>query len=148
MKQKRAREGPFRLVTCPKGLGLLDLAGLLAAALAVVLEHEGDLVTLVEGPDARGLEGSGVHEHVLAAVSRSDEAVTFCAVEEFDGAGHSHGRKSFPGRCVRKPVKRAARSARQLRLGKANRPDGELSSSKFVRRAPVLGCTGSAVYAP
>src|SRR3990172_5975553 len=64
----------------------LDLPGLLSAALAVVLEHEGDLVAFVEGVDAGALEGGGVNEHVLAAVLGRDEAVAFGAVVEFHGS--------------------------------------------------------------
>jgi hypothetical protein len=56
-------------------LGFLDLSGLLAAALAVVLDHEGDLVAFVERRDACDLECGGMDEDVLASVLRLDEAV-------------------------------------------------------------------------
>src|SRR5581483_7232012 len=72
-------------------LGLFDLRGLLAAAAAVILEHKGDLVALVEGADARPLERAGMDEHVLGAVLGRDEAEALGAVEELDCSGDSHG---------------------------------------------------------
>src|SRR5687767_3569002 len=51
-----------------EGLRLLDLSGLLAAALLVVLQGERDLVTLVETLNPGFLERAGMDEHVLRAV--------------------------------------------------------------------------------
>ncbi len=62
--------------TSSGGLGELDLGGLLTAALAVVLEHEGDLVAFVEPVDACPLQRARVKEDVLGAVLRLHEAVS------------------------------------------------------------------------
>src|SRR5262245_2127555 len=85
-------------------LGFLDLSGLLAAALAVVLDHVGDLVALVEGEDAGRFERSGMDENVLVAVLRLDEAIALGSVEELDGTGGTHVGIPFPEK-VMKPVK-------------------------------------------
>ncbi len=68
------------------GLGQLHLAGLLAAALAVVLEDERDLVALVDAVDACALERRDVKENVLRAVFRLNEAKALSGVEEFHSA--------------------------------------------------------------
>src|ERR1700710_2908163 len=65
----------------------LEVHGL--AALGVGLRVEGDLVAFVQRVHAGGFDGGCVHEHVLAAAFRSDEAEAFCGIEEFHGAdGH------------------------------------------------------------
>src|SRR5690349_10244630 len=62
--------------------------GLLAVAAG--LEVEADLLALIEGGQARALDGGDVDECVLAAARRLDEAVTLGGIEEFDDAfGHS-----------------------------------------------------------
>ena len=66
--------------------GLLDLPGLLAAALPVVFQYEGDPVAFVERADARHLQRARVDENVLRAILRGDEAETLRAVEKLDRA--------------------------------------------------------------
>ena len=68
---------------------LLDLTRLLAAAAAIVLDDERDLITLVEAVDARALQRTGVNEHVLRSVLRLDEAEAFGGIEELDRSGDS-----------------------------------------------------------
>src|SRR5262245_29180316 len=82
-------------------LGFLDLSGLLAAALAVVLDHEGDLVAFVEGEDAGRFERSGMDENVLVAVLRLDEAIALGSVEELDSTCSTHVGIPFPARRAR-----------------------------------------------
>ena len=54
---------------------------------AIFLRVEGNLLTLVEAPDAGAFERRRVHEHVLAAVVGLDEPEAFLTVVEFYGAG-------------------------------------------------------------
>src|SRR4029453_2010735 len=73
-------------------VGELHVRGLLAAAAAVVLDLEGDLVALVEGGHAGPLESGGVYEYVLAAVFGLNEAEAARMIEEFHCAvDTSHG---------------------------------------------------------
>src|SRR5690606_32464496 len=51
------------------------------------LEFEADLLAFVQRAQAGALDGRNVHEHVLAAVIRLDEAEAFLAVEPLHGAG-------------------------------------------------------------
>src|SRR5262245_3522716 len=91
---------PRRRISSPSAgglqLGSLELGGLLAAALSVVLKDEGDAVALVEHGQPRALDGRRVHEHVLGAIFRGDEAEPLGAVEELDCSGDSHGVKPVP----------------------------------------------------
>src|ERR687895_1801825 len=73
------------------GLREFELPGLLTAAAAIVLEHEGNLVALIETADASPLQSGRVHEHVVAAAVRLDEAEALGRVEEFHGPSDSHG---------------------------------------------------------
>ena len=70
-------------------LGQLDLGGLLAATAAIVLNHEGDLVALVEAVDASALERAHVKEHVLRAIGRLNEAKALSELEELNSAGNT-----------------------------------------------------------
>src|SRR5262245_39899008 len=73
-------------------VGELHVRSLLAAAAAVVLDLEGDLVALVEGGHAGPLESGSVYEDVLAAVFGLNEAEAARMIEEFHCAVHtSHG---------------------------------------------------------
>jgi ABC-type multidrug transport system fused ATPase/permease subunit len=77
--------------------GELNVGGLLAAAAAIVLDFEGDLVALVEGRHAAPLESGGVYEDVLAAVLRLNEAEAARMIEEFHCAVNtSHREFPFP----------------------------------------------------
>ena len=78
------------------GSVFLNLSSLLAAALPVVLEYEGDFVALVQGTQPCGLESRGVDEDILGTIFGGDEPKTFCAVEELNRAGNSHNEKPFP----------------------------------------------------
>lgn len=53
-------------------------------ALRSLLGIEGDFVTLVEGPEAVGLDGREVNEHVFATLFLRDEPVTLLAAEPLD----------------------------------------------------------------
>src|SRR5688572_17217483 len=77
-------------VCLSKCLGFLDLSGLLAAAAPVVLEHEADLVALVERPHPCRFECGRMDKHVLAAALLLDEAEAFCSVEELHSACNAH----------------------------------------------------------
>src|SRR5581483_6076387 len=75
----------------------LDVGGLLAAAAAIILDLEGDLVALIEDRNAGPLQSGGVHEDVLAAVFGLNKAEAARMIEEFHGAVHtSHGGIPFP----------------------------------------------------
>src|SRR5690348_6924720 len=56
------------------------------AAARVALDVEADLLALVQVADARALDGRDVHEHVLAAIIRLDEAEALLGVKPFYGA--------------------------------------------------------------
>src|SRR5690606_36713680 len=104
-EKRRRKPAAFWSSALGADSGELDLAGLLAATAAVVLEHETDPVALVEGADACALEGGGVYEHVIAALLRLDEAEALGRVEEFHGACHSHWVvPSSPSKACKKPV--------------------------------------------
>jgi hypothetical protein len=98
-------------------LRFLELRGLLAAALSVVLKREGDSVTLVEHWQSGALDSRRVHKHVLRAVLGGDEAEAFGAVEEFDCSGESHN-GTFPIVRERAGNEWAHAQPRQLRIGK------------------------------
>src|SRR6185295_11455505 len=102
--EPRRRISVSSSVPLPKGVssGFLELCGLLAAALSVVLERERDPVALVEHWEPRLLDGRRVYEYVLGAVLRGDEAESLGAVEELDCSGESHD-EPFP-LCVKEPV--------------------------------------------
>src|SRR5690348_16077335 len=56
------------------------------AAASVALDVEADLLAFAEVADARALDRRDVHEHILAAVIRLDEAEALLGVEPFHGA--------------------------------------------------------------
>src|SRR6185369_15355101 len=66
-----------------RGLDVVD--GDLAGA-AVLGGVEGDLLALAQPAQPGALERGGVHEHVLAAVVRLNEAEAFLVVVEFHSA--------------------------------------------------------------
>src|SRR5262245_6214014 len=68
----------------------LELSSLLAAALAIVLEHEAHLVALADRGNAGRFERGGMDEHVLATGLRRDEAKALGSVEELHSTTHSH----------------------------------------------------------
>src|ERR1044071_9213004 len=90
---------------------------------------ERDLLAFAQGAHAGSFNGRGVHEHVLAAAFRRDEAKAFGGVEELDGSD-SHKRVScidfrpggMPGwnealRCCREGSSTVVQ-ARTLRAGR------------------------------
>src|SRR5262245_34271609 len=81
-------------------LGRLQPRGLLPASAPVVLQLEAEPIALVGRVHARGLDGRGVHEHVLAALVGGDEAETLRRVEELDRSSLSHEVSSLP-MCVK-----------------------------------------------
>ena len=102
-------------------LGQLDLGGLLAATAAIVLNHEGDLVALVEAVDASALERAHVKKHVLRAIGRLNEAKALGEVEELHGASDTIHKCIFPTGALTKPIAARHAIARSLSdLGKAN----------------------------
>ncbi len=76
--------------------GLLQIDGLGALAALVGLGLEGHAHALVEGADARALHRRDVHEHILAALVRRDEAKALRLVEKFDSSVLPHARSPFP----------------------------------------------------
>jgi hypothetical protein len=65
-------------------LGLLNLAGLLAASLLIVLKDERHLVAFVERIDAGLPERVGVNENVPRPIVRGDKAKAFDGVEKLE----------------------------------------------------------------
>src|SRR5262245_51553993 len=89
--------GSISLLSRGSLVGELHVRGLLAAAAAVVLDLEGDLVALVEGGHAGPLKSGSVYEDVLAAVFGLNEAEAARMIEEFHCAvDTSHGEFPFP----------------------------------------------------
>ena len=69
---------------------LFDLAGLFAAAFAVVFQNEAHLVAFVQRVDAGELQRAGMNEYVLGAVFGGNEAKALGAIEEFYCSRDSH----------------------------------------------------------
>jgi|KBSSwiStaDraftv2_1062776.scaffolds.fasta_scaffold2273015_1 hypothetical protein len=70
--------------------GFLDLPGLLAATLSVVLEDECDLVAFVQRLDPRQLECGCMDEHIFRSVLGCDEAKAFGGIVELERSRDSH----------------------------------------------------------
>src|SRR5262249_59378958 len=68
----------------------LELSSLLAAALAIVLEHEAHLVAFADRGNTGRFESGRMDEHILAAGLRRDEAKAFGSIEELHGTTDSH----------------------------------------------------------
>ncbi len=81
-------------------LGRLDVVDGDLAGAAVFRRVEGDLLAFHETTKASALEGSGVNEHVLAAIVRLDEAEALLVVVELNGA-RNHGGIPWNARCAR-----------------------------------------------
>jgi putative ABC transport system permease protein len=78
------------------------------AALAVELRFVGKLLAFVERAHASALDGADVHEHVVAAIVRRDEAKTLCCVEPLDRSGcHFTSPRCAKARCARTTFARA-----------------------------------------
>src|SRR5215207_4740035 len=77
------------------GLPKIDRGGL---ALVAALELEAHALALMEMPEARPLDGRDMHEHVLRAVLRLDEAITFLGIEPLYGSDRHRrpSRKKLP----------------------------------------------------
>jgi hypothetical protein len=85
-RMERGRgSGEPRTGSPPEGLGLpqVDRGGL---ALVAALELEAHALALMEMPEARPLDGRDMHEHVLRAVLRLDEAIAFLGIEPLHGS--------------------------------------------------------------
>src|ERR1700704_3002080 len=76
-----------------------EVDGLRTLALLVGLDVEGDALPLGQRLESGALDGSDMHEHVAAPVTRLDEAVAALGVEEFDGTCHGHRETPFPRGC-------------------------------------------------
>src|SRR6516164_5157736 len=121
-------------------VGELDVGGLLAAAAAVILDLEGDLVALVEGWHAAPLESGRVHEDVLAAVVGLNEAEAARMIEEFHCAiDTSHREFPFPLKLQKRAIGPRKGVLRRLEMsGKGRallRRDSHLPSSKSAPKA-------------
>jgi len=68
----------------------------LAAAALIVLDFETDHIALTDGGNGGALERCGMHEHILAAVFRRDEAVPAWLIEKFNFSDDSRIWRSFP----------------------------------------------------
>jgi hypothetical protein len=69
----------------PKASGRLQIAGGLLAALRD--DFVADLLTFDQRAHASTLDRGDVHEHILRAVIRLDEAVAFLGIEELHSSG-------------------------------------------------------------
>ena len=76
---REAQSAAARLVLSQFDRAHGDLAGALILGRVKI-----DFLAFVQGRDARALKGSHVHENVIAAVGRRNEAEAFLAVEEFN----------------------------------------------------------------
>src|SRR3954447_4135034 len=77
------------------GSGDLEVgSGGLAALHCHLVVH---LLPVIQPFQSSGLDGGDVHEHILAAILRHDEAIAFRCIEPFDGS-NGHCRHSF--RCA------------------------------------------------
>src|SRR5690606_15925127 len=92
------------------------------AAVAAGFDVEGDLLAVVEVGEAGALERRDVHEDVLRALLRLDEAEALGGVEPFHGAV-GHREISCLGRCPRSAA--ARRRSEQNRMTEAD--DGDRS---------------------
>jgi hypothetical protein len=68
----------------------LQLAGLLAAAAAIILEHKGDPIPFAEAADTSPLQRRYVHEHVVTASIGLNEAEALGRVEKFHRPSDPH----------------------------------------------------------
>src|SRR5262249_4771530 len=82
----------------------LEIGGRSLAALRLQLER--DLLALVQRVEAGALDGADMHEDVLAAIARLDEAVTFGRIEPLDSAA---GHEALPGWLQNAALARTAR---------------------------------------
>src|SRR5215467_1357348 len=83
---------PWRPVSARR----LQVHGLGSLAALVRLGLERNAHALVESADVRALNGSDVHEDVLASLVRRDEAETFRLVEELYSSSLPHARSPCP----------------------------------------------------
>src|SRR3984957_8921205 len=78
------------------------------AALAVELRFERKLLAFVERAHAGALDGADMHEHVVAAVVRLNEAEALCRVEPLNCSGsHLTSPRCAKARCARTTFARA-----------------------------------------
>ena len=84
-RQQRRQASPAALSQSTFGtsaaLGFLELSGLLAAPLGIVLEHEADLVSFVERWDPGRFERPGMNEDVPVPVLWLDEAKSLAVLK-------------------------------------------------------------------
>jgi hypothetical protein len=85
-KKAAKRSSPPPLIQTLDGL---EIDGL--GALGVRLHIERDLLAFGQSAHAGRFDGGGVHEHILVAAFRRDEAKALGGVEEFDGADSHFG---------------------------------------------------------
>jgi len=140
------RRRPFRKRSRPRSclsrcLGFLDLPGLFASAALVVLEHEADLVALVERPNPCGFERGRTDKHVLAAALLPDEAEAFVVLKNFT-VPVTRIRGSFP---IRRdsPAKKAARSTPASQSGERQMPVRAQARPQLVRRTQFRSARAS-----
>src|ERR1700733_13103924 len=89
----------------PHGAGVFPRC---LAALAVELRFERKLLAFVERAHAGALDGADMHEHVVAAVVRLNEAEALCRVEPLNCSGsHLTSPRCAQARCTRTTFARA-----------------------------------------
>src|ERR671921_965885 len=116
------RSGPFVVKSDADVLGLRTLGAL--------GEIELDLLTLVEGLVAAGLDGGEVDEHVLAAAILRDEAETLLGVEPLDSSlSHDLFPCSVPGA----PCPQAAEDIHPVLVSSEPKPELRDTSRDYVR---------------
>src|SRR5208283_5626921 len=122
-------------------------------ALLALLDLVADLLTLVQVADPRPLDGGDMHEDVLRAVIRLDEAVALLGVEPFDGACRHRITPSYrrPARC--EPNYSSGGELRDATVPHTatSGPDGKVPTRSYIgdprrdcqRRLPERGSPGS-----
>src|SRR5215467_6365737 len=79
---KKARESRASLIASPRSRDRPDVGRLLT--LGAGRDVEGHLLVLLQRLEAALLDRREVHEEILAAAIRGDEAIAFCIVEPLD----------------------------------------------------------------
>src|ERR1043166_7475735 len=84
-------------------VGGAEIVGRRLARAAVRHDLVGDLLAFTQRTEAGALNGRDVHEHIVAAVIRLDEAIALGCVKPLHGS-HAHGGSPFSEKIVSKPT--------------------------------------------
>src|ERR1700752_5333920 len=87
-------ERPSAVLAEKQSGGGAQVVGRRLAGTAIGHDLVGDLLALTQRTKASALDSRDVHEHILAAVIRLDEAVALGGVKPFHGS-HAHGGSSL-----------------------------------------------------